>query len=88
MSAMLIKLIIVILLIALIISLVSGLVFLFKDVGGTRRTLHSLGVRIVLAIALMITISYGFYSGKLEVGAPWDSYKFTAPAQETSPSGD
>ena len=70
---MLLKFIIVILLIGLIISLGSGLVFLFKDVGSTRRTLNSLGVRIALATALMATTVYGFYSGQLEVGAPWDA---------------
>ena len=65
---MLIKVIIVILLIGLIVSLGSGLVFLFKDVGSTRRTLNSLGIRIALAVALMSTTVYGFLSGQLEVG--------------------
>ncbi len=73
---MLLKIIIVILLIGLVVSLGSGLVFLFKDVGTTRRTLHSLGVRITLAIALMATTLYGYYSGQLQVGAPWDARKF------------
>ena len=74
---MLLKTIIVILLIGLVISLASGLAFLFKDVGSTRRTLHSLGVRITLAAALMATTAYGFFSGQLEVGAPWDERKFS-----------
>lgn len=78
---MLLKAIILILLFGLLASLASGLVFLFKDVGTTRRTLHSLGVRITLAIALMATISYGFYSGQLEVGAPWDARKYATPSQ-------
>lgn len=81
---MLIKSIIVILLIGLLISLGSGLVFLFKDVGTTRRTLHSLGVRITLAIALMATTVYGFMSGQLQVGAPWDGRKFNESAQEAN----
>lgn len=79
---MLIKFIIVILLIGLLISLASGLVFLVKDVGTTRRTLHSLGVRIALAAALMATITFGFYSGQLEVGAPWDARKYEHPDQQ------
>ncbi|MBT8149164.1 MAG: DUF2909 domain-containing protein [Pseudomonadales bacterium] len=74
---MLLKTIIIVLLIGLLISLGSGLVFLFKDVGSTRRTLHSLGVRITLAVALMATTVYGFLSGQLEIGAPWDARKFT-----------
>ena len=79
---MLLKFIIVILLLGLIISLGSGLVFLFKDVGSTRRTLNSLGVRVALATALMATTVYGFYSGQLEVGAPWDARKYASPQQQ------
>jgi len=79
---MLLKTIIVILLIGLLISLSSALVFLFKDVGSTRRTLHSLGVRITLAAALMMTTIYGFLSGQLKIGAPWDSHKFESPPVE------
>ena len=74
---MLIKTIIILLLLGILISLASGLVFLFKDVGSSRRTLHSLGLRITLAIALMATTVYGFLSGQLEIGAPWDARKFT-----------
>ena len=73
---MLLKIIIVILLVGLLISLTSALVFLFKDVGSTKRTMHSLGVRITLAVALMATTVYGFLSGQLKIGAPWDSRKF------------
>lgn len=82
---MLLKAIIIILLIALVISLASGLVFLFKDVGSTRRTLHSLGLRITLAAALMLTVIYGFFSGQLEIGAPWDERKFASPQQVATP---
>ncbi|NNC55349.1 MAG: DUF2909 domain-containing protein [Pseudomonadales bacterium] len=78
---MLIKAIILILLLGLIISLASGLVFLFKDLGTTRRTMHSLGVRITLAVALMATITYGFWSGQLGIGAPWDARKYASANQ-------
>ena len=79
------KFIITILLIGLVASLASGLFFLFKDVGTTRRTLNSLGVRITLAIALMAVTVYGFYSGQLKMGAPWDARKFqTSPANDIS----
>ena len=78
---MLLKTIIVLLIIGLIISLASGLVFLFQDIGTTkRRTMHSLGVRITLATALMATTVYGFLSGQLGVGAPWAERKYR-PAQ-------
>ncbi len=70
---MLLKVIIVLLFIAVLISLSSALVFLMKDVGNSRkRTLYALGVRIVLAVALVGTIAWGIYSGQLTSQAPWD----------------
>lgn len=68
-----IKPVIVILFVLLLISLGSGLVFLVKDQGHTRRTLHSLGIRVTLAVTLLAVIGYGFYSGKLHSKAPWDA---------------
>ena len=63
---MLLKVIIVLLFIAVLISLSSALVFLMKDVGNSRkRILYALGVRIVLAVALVGTITWGIYSGQL-----------------------
>ena len=66
-----IKIIIVLLLIAIVVSLFSGAFFFFKDQGGTKRTLYALGIRITLAILLMITITYGVMSGQLALNAPW-----------------
>lgn len=65
------KAIIVILFLAIIASLFSGAVFFFKDQGSTKRTLYALGVRITLAILLMITITYGVMTGQLRLNAPW-----------------
>ncbi len=64
---------IVILFVLLLISLFSGLVFLMKDQGSTRRTLHSLGLRVSLAVALIAVIAWGFYTGELRSKAPWDA---------------
>ena len=64
---------IVILLILLLISLASGLLFLVKDQGRTRRTLYALGVRVSLAALLMAVVAYGFYTGELHSKAPWDA---------------
>jgi len=70
---MLLKAIIVLLFIAVLISLSSALVFLMKDVGNPRkRTLYALGIRVVLAAALVGTIAWGIYSGRLSSQAPWD----------------
>ena len=70
---MLLKAVIVLLFIAVLISLSSALVFLMKDVGNPRkRTLYALGIRVVLAAALVGTIAWGIYSGQLSSHAPWD----------------
>lgn len=70
---MLLKITIVVLFVAVVVSLSSGLYFLMKDVGNTRkRTLYALGIRVTLAALLLGTITYGFVSGKLTSTAPWD----------------
>ena len=56
---------------ALLASLASGLFFLVKDQGKTKRTLYSLGVRVTLAIILLALVSYGMLSGQLRSKAPW-----------------
>ncbi|MFP5414768.1 MAG: DUF2909 domain-containing protein [Gammaproteobacteria bacterium] len=67
------KALIVVLFVALLISLTTGLVFLLKDVGNSRRrTLYALGVRAALASALLVAIGWGFWSGRLNSTAPWD----------------
>lgn len=70
---MLLKTIIVVLFIAVLISLFSGLNFLVKDLGNSkRRLLVALGTRITLATLLLGTIGYGIYTGQLGSTAPWD----------------
>jgi len=82
---MLLKVIIVLLFIGVLISLSSALVFLMKDVGNPRRrTLYALGIRVVLATALIGTIAWGIYSGQLGSEAPWD--KRLHPERVLSPT--
>ena len=71
---MLLKFAIVLLLLALIASLGSGFYFLMTDQGDKqkRRTFHSLGVRVSLAVTLMGLVVYGLSSGQLQSRAPWD----------------
>lgn len=87
---MLLKTIIVVLFIAVLISLFSGLNFLVKDLGSSRkRLLYSLGVRISLASLLLATIIYGAYTGQLNSTAPWDRQLhpgITAPQMQPAPS--
>jgi hypothetical protein len=65
------KVAIVVVFLALLVSLASGLVFLLKDQGSTKRTLYSLGARVSLAIILLGLISYGVLTGQLRSKAPW-----------------
>lgn len=70
---MLLKTIIVILFIAVVVSLFSGLRFLVKDLGNSkRRLLFTLGLRITLAALLLGTVIYGAYTGQISSRAPWD----------------
>lgn len=68
------KIIILVLFIGILISLSGALRFLMKDanVPESKRTLYALGIRITLAILMMLCIFYGFYSGILHSQAPWD----------------
>ncbi len=72
---MLLKIVIIVLLVGVVLSLFSSLTFLFRDVEhpGSKRALYALGVRVVLATMLLLTVFYGFYSGQLRIGAnaPW-----------------
>ena len=63
---MLVKLLVVLLLLAVIISLFSGLFFLVKDKGHTKRTVNALSIRIGLSVfafvLLMIAAATGLIS--------------------------
>jgi hypothetical protein len=63
---------IVVLLVGIVISLVTGFVFFYKDKGRSKRVMYALGVRVSLAIILMICVFYGFSSGELTMQAPWN----------------
>jgi hypothetical protein len=71
----LLKATIVILMLALIASLGSGFYFLMLDPGDKtkRRTFHSLGVRLALAVCLVLVIVFGVATGKLGHRNPWDA---------------
>ena len=68
------KALIVILMLALVASLGSGFYYLMLDQGdkSKRRTFHSLGVRLALAIAMLAVITYGVATGQLGHSNPWD----------------
>ena len=66
---------IIILMLALVASLGSGFYFLMIDQGDKtkRRTFHSLGVRLSLAVGLAALIVYGVATGQLGNRNPWDA---------------
>lgn len=83
--AMLLKVLIILLFAGLLISLASGLFFLLRDKGESKRTLHSLGLRVGLTVALLALVSYGVATGQLSSKAPWDAPRPTAGQQPVQP---
>ncbi len=75
MSTQQLQTLILVLLLLMALSLSQSLYVLFKDNGSpkSKRTLRSLIVRVTLATALLSTMIYGFYSGKLRSNAPWNN---------------
>ncbi|HCW90839.1 MAG TPA: twin transmembrane helix small protein [Marinobacter sp.] len=59
------KAVIVILMLAIMVSLFSGLFFLIRDGGKTRRVVNSLTVRVALSILLLAVIVIALWQGSL-----------------------
>lgn len=63
---------IAVLLVGILIALGVGFYFFFKDQGRSRRVMYALGVRVTLAVLLMITVLYGIMTGELTLQTPWN----------------
>jgi succinate dehydrogenase/fumarate reductase cytochrome b subunit len=63
---LLVKLIVAILLIAVVISLFSGLFFLVKDKGQTKRTVNALSLRIGLSMLIIVVVMIAAATGVVE----------------------
>ncbi len=63
---MLFKLLVVALLLGILASLASGLFFLIRDQGRTKRTLNSLTLRIALSLALFALLIIGYFNGWIQ----------------------
>lgn len=74
MSELQLKALILLLMFLMAVNLFNSLYVLFKDNGDpeSRRTFHRLVIRAGLAFALLATMVYGFYTGKLKSDAPWN----------------
>ena len=63
---MVIKYLIVAVLVAIVASLGSGLYFMLKDKGGSKRMVNSLTVRISLSVALFVLLFVAWYLGLIQ----------------------
>jgi hypothetical protein len=61
------KAVIVILMLAVMVSLFSGLFFLIRDGGKTRRVVNSLAVRVALSVLLLAVILIALWQGGLSL---------------------
>ncbi|MDR9424658.1 MAG: twin transmembrane helix small protein [Pseudomonadota bacterium] len=59
------KIAIVVLLLAVIVSLFSGLFFLIRDGGRTRRVVNSLAIRVTLSVLLLLLVLVSLWTGDL-----------------------
>jgi uncharacterized membrane protein len=84
----LLKAAIIVLMLALVASLGSGFYFLMLDQGDAtkRRTFHSLGVRLSIAVVLMALIAYGVATGQLGRMNPWDAGPAPRATQDSTPA--
>lgn len=63
---MIIKYLIVAVLVAIVASLGSGLYFMLKDKGESRRMVNSLTLRISLSVALFVLLYAAWYLGLIQ----------------------
>lgn len=59
------KIAIIILLLAVVVSLFSGLFFLIRDGGKTRRVVNSLAIRVALSLLLLALVLISLWTGNL-----------------------
>ncbi len=62
-ASLLFKILIILILIAILVSLASGMFFLVKDKGQTKRTVNSLTFRVSLSVALFVLLFVGYATG-------------------------
>ena len=57
------KIVLVVLLVLVIISLFSGLYFMYRDKGGSRRTVIALTIRVALSVTIFLVMIVGYFMG-------------------------
>lgn len=63
---MLLKVIVVILFFLILASLGSGLVYLIKDKGQTKRTANALTLRIAISLIAFLLLILGYFTGLIQ----------------------
>lgn len=66
MMASMIKALVILLLAAILVSLFSGLFFLNRDQGDSRRMLRALTVRISLSVLLFLVLLIAWWTGAIQ----------------------
>ncbi len=61
------KIILVVLLMLVVISLFSGLYFMYRDKGKSRRTVIALTIRVALSVTIFAIVIVGFFMGWIPV---------------------
>ena len=61
-----IKIVVVLLLVGILISLGSGLIFLLKDQGDSKRTVKALTLRIALSLLAFGLLMLGYFAGWIQ----------------------
>jgi hypothetical protein len=59
------KILLVVLLVLVLISLFSGLFFMYKDKGNSRRVVNALTIRIGLSVLIIVIVIVGYFFGLL-----------------------
>ncbi len=59
------KILLVVLLVLVLISLFSGLFFMYKDKGNSRRVVNALTIRIGLSVLIIVIVIAGYFLGLL-----------------------
>jgi Protein of unknown function (DUF2909) len=62
------KIVVVILLLMVIISLFSGLYFVLKDKGDSKRAVKALTFRVIFSVSIFLLLIAGLYFGWLPAG--------------------
>ena len=78
---LLVKMIVLILLLMVVISLFSGLFFLVKDKGQTKRTVNALSIRIGLSILIIVVVMIAAATGVIDFN---QNPMYTQPASQES----